>query len=243
MNKLFYILPMALVIGACGQATDTGTPLSSRDGAWQAAMDAGDADAVAALYTENARLMPPNSEATLGHDAIKAAFGGMIDAGMTAELNIVETQSSGDFGYNVGTFKIMAGGEVVDQGKYVETWRRGADGVWLMSNDIWNSDLPVPSMGDMGDMPHVMAVHEVKDFDDWIAAWRGEDSRHDMFKAHGVAHAHTFQNADNPNLTGVVMTVSDMDAFNAFMASDEVNEAAAADGVDLDATTFLMEVH
>jgi uncharacterized protein (TIGR02246 family) len=249
MNRLFYILPMALIIGACVQPTDSGTPISSRDGAWQAAINAGDVDAIAALYTDNARLMPPNGEATIGHDAIKAAFGGMIDAGITAEINIVETQSSGDLAYNVGTYKLMADGEVVDQGKYIETWRRGADDVWLMSNDIWNSDLPVPVseppapvMSDAGELPHVLALHEVADFDQWIAAWRGENSRHDMFKAHGVEHAHVFQNADNPNLTGVVMSISDMEAFDAFMATDEVNEAAAADGVDLDRTTFLMEV-
>jgi hypothetical protein len=39
------------------------------------------------------------------------------------------------------------------------------------------------------------------------------------------------------------MSISDMDAFNAFMASKEAAEAAAADGVDLKATTFLTEVH
>ena len=38
------------------------------------------------------------------------------------------------------------------------------------------------------------------------------------------------------------MAISDMEAFNAFMDTDEVAEAAAADGVDLEATTFLNEV-
>lgn len=242
MNKYIFIPLITLVIGACTQPNNSGNPFSTRDGEWQAALNAGDTDAVAALYTADARLMPPNGEATLGHDAIKAAFGAMIEAGMTAELEVVETQSSGDLAYNVGTYKLMAGTEVADQGKYVETWRRGADGVWLMSNDIWNSDLPVPGSGGADDLPQVVAIHEVADFDHWIAAWRGTNSRHEMFKAHGVAQSHTFQNADNPNLTGVVLSISDMEAFNSFMATDEVAEAATADGVDLDATTFLNEV-
>jgi hypothetical protein len=63
-----------------------------------------------------------------------------------------------------------------------------------------------------------------------------------MFSEHGVAHAHTFQNADNPNLTGVVLSISDMDEFNAIMASEEAADAASADGVDLDEATFLKEV-
>ena len=125
----------------------------------------------------------------------------------------------------------------------METWRRGADGVRLMSNDIWNSDMPAAGSVDGAEKPHIMVYHEVENFDAWIAAWRGENSRHDMFKAHGVAHAHTFQNADNPNLTGIVMSISDMDAFNRFMETEEVAAAATADGVDLDATTFLNEVN
>ena len=164
----------------------------------------------------------------------------MIDAGLSIELDVVETYSSGDVAYNIGNYKLMADGEVTDQGKYVETWRRGSDGVWLMTNDIWNSNMSAAHASD--GMPHLMVYHEVEDFERWIAAWRGDDSRRSMFKAHGVAHLHTFQSADNPNLTGVVMAVSDMEAFNAFMDSEEVAEAAAADGVDLEATTFLNEV-
>ncbi|MDH4048519.1 MAG: DUF4440 domain-containing protein [Gammaproteobacteria bacterium] len=240
MNKLFCILTLALFVAACGQTTDSGKPFSSRDGQWQAAMDAGDAGALVALYAEDARLMPPNAEATIGREAVAATFSGMIESGARVELTVVESKSSGDMAYNVGTYKMTAGGEVSDRGKYIEVWQRGADGAWLMTNDIWNSDLPVAGGG--GDNAHVMAVHEVKDFDSWIAAWRGENSRHDLFKAHGVAHAHTFQNADKPNLTGVVMSVSDMDAFNAFMTTEEAAAAAAADGVDLEKTTFLMEV-
>jgi len=240
MNKIFCVLTLVLFIAACGQTTDSGKPFSSRDGQWQAAMDAGDADALVALYAEEARLMPPNAEATIGRDAINAAFGGMIESGARVGLTVVESRSSGDMAYNVGTYEMTAGGEVADKGKYIEVWQRSADGTWLMTNDIWNSDLPFAAGG--SDNAHVMAFHEVKDFNSWIAAWRGENSRHDLFKAHGVAHAHTFQNADNPNLTGVVMSVSDMDAFNAFMATKEVAEAAAADGVDLKKTTFLMEV-
>ena len=37
MKKLLYIVPIALVLGACGQVADSGTPFSSRDGEWQAA--------------------------------------------------------------------------------------------------------------------------------------------------------------------------------------------------------------
>ena len=240
MNKLVCILLLPFALGACGQAPDPGSPFSSRDDEWQAAMNAGDADGIAALYTEDARLMPPNGAATIGRDAVSATFNEMIESGVKAELTPIETQSSGDVAYNVGTYVLTVAGEVTDRGKYVETWRRGADGAWLMSNDIWNSDLP--AAGSSGELTHVMVYHEVEDFDRWIAAWRGDDSRRDLFAANGVAYARTFQNAENPNLTGLVMSISDMEAFDAFMATEEIAEAAAADGVDLGETTILVEV-
>ena len=143
MKKLLYILPAAFIIAACGQATDSGTPFVSQNSEWAAALNAGDVEALVAQYAEDARVLPPNAEAATGHDAVRTIFGGMIDAGLTGELNSIETQSSGDVAYNVGTYTLMAGDEVVDQGKYVETWRRGADGSWQMTNDIFNSDLPV----------------------------------------------------------------------------------------------------
>ena len=241
MRKTQILLPLFLMIAACSQHQGSDGPaFSSRSGEWQDAMNAKDADAIAALYTENARVMPPNGKAKTGRDAVRAEFGAMIDAGLTVELNSIETKSGGDVAYNVGTYVLTAGDTVVDEGKFIETWNRVADGEWLMANDIWNSDLPVAAGGGDGNT-HMMVFHEVKDGNRWLEAWSGENSRRDQFKANGAAHVHTFRHAENPNLTGLVISVSDMDAMNAFLTSEEGAAAAEADGVDLDQTTFLME--
>jgi len=241
MNKTPFLLPLILIIAACGQPHEgsDGPAFSSRSGEWQDAMNAKDTDAIAALYTENARVLPPNAEAKTGRDAVRAEFAAMIDAGLSVELTSIETKSGGNIAYNVGTYALTAGDTVVDEGKFIETWNRTADGEWLMANDIWNSDRPAAGGGDGN--KHMLVVHEVEDGDHWLAAWTGDNSRHDQFKANGAAHTHTFRNADNPNLTGVVISVADMDALNAFLASEEGAAAAAADGVDLDAMTVLIE--
>lgn len=241
MPKTITILSLILMTAACShpnQGSD-GPAFSSRSGEWQAAMNAKDPDALAALYMPDARVLPPNAAAKTGRDAVRAEFAAMIDAGLSIELTSIETRSGGDVAYNVGTYVLTAGDAVVDKGKFVETWNRTADGEWLMANDIWNSDMPAASGGDGN--THLLVVHEVENGDHWLAAWTGENSRRDQFKANGAAHVHTFRSADNPNLTGLVISVADIDAYNAFLGSEEGAAAAAADGVDLDNMTVLIE--
>jgi hypothetical protein len=90
-------------------------------------------------------------------------------------------------------------------------------------------------------MTHVMITHEVDDAEKWLAAWRGPDSRHKLFKDNGAKMVHTFQDANNPNLTGLVVAVADMDKFMAMLESDDGKAAAAADGVRMDTMVLLVE--
>lgn len=244
MKRMLLAVTILITLAACNQAPAPVDPsvITSRSAIWEEALNAGDIDALTELYAEDARLLPPNGEIAVGHDAVRAIFGGMIEAGLKGELNSLETRVAGDIGYNVGAYKLFAGDEVVDTGKYMETWARGDDGLWRYTNDIWNSDLPAPAPeGDGMDLTHVMVLHEVEDGARWLDAWRGEDGRRTLFKANGAHHVHTFQSPDNPNLTGVVMAVHDMEALQAMLSSEEGAAAAAEDGVDLDNMTMLME--
>lgn len=240
MKQLLTLLAAFFVVTACSQAPQSADPsvITSRSDTWEAALNAKDVDALVELYTTDARLMPPNNEAMSGHDAVRSMFGGMIDAGMSGELTTVEAMVSGDIGYRVGIYQLQSDNEVADTGKFMETWRRDKDGQWRIVNDIWNSDGAMQA-----DMPmtHLMIMHEVDDAEKWLAAWRGEDSRHKLFAENGAAHVHTFRSADNPNLTGLVIAVNDMDALNAMLTSEAGMAAAAADGVRRDTMTVLGE--
>lgn len=244
MKKLSLLMPILLATAACSQAPAPGDPsvITSRSAIWEESLNAGDIDTLTELYTEDTRLLPPNGQIAIGHDAVRAIFGGMIEAGLTGELNSLETKVVGDMGYNVGAYKLFAGDDVVDTGKYMEIWERGDDGQWRYTNDIWNSDLPAAAPeGAAMDLTHVMIMHEVEDGARWLDAWRGADGRRTLFKANGAHHLHTFQSPDNPNLTGVVIAVNDMEALHAMLSSEEGAAAAAEDGVDLDNMTMLME--
>jgi len=242
MKKLIIISTALLALAACSQGGLSADPseITSRSDAWDDALNAKDIDTLVGLYTSDARVMPPNGATERGSDAVRAQFGAMIDAGLSGELTPIETQVMGDTGYNVGTYILRAGGETADTGKYIETWKRGDDGVWRISNDIWNSD-GAAQQG--GEKTHLLILHEVDDVNHWLAAWRGEDSRHELFKANGAAHVHTFRSPDNPNLTGLVISVTDMGALQEMIESDEGQAAAAADGVRRDTMQVLTEAN
>ncbi|MGI9271239.1 MAG: YybH family protein [Woeseiaceae bacterium] len=239
MRKLLLALPFFLMITACDQGASAGDPseITARSAEWDAAINAKDVDAVVAIYTDDARVMAPNRPMTVGSDGVRAEFGGMIEAGLSVKLTSIDAVVAGDVGHNIGTYTLSAGDTVVDVGKFIETWARGGDGVWRISNDIYNSDnTPAGNQNE-----HLVILHEVDDADHWTAAWRGENSRHNLFEENGAAHVHTFRSVDNPHLTGLVVSVSDMAALQTMIESDEGVAAAEADGVRRDTIKVLTE--
>jgi ketosteroid isomerase-like protein len=239
MRKLnFAALLVIIAAAACyPPAAQESSELAAKADAWETALNAGDVDAIVALYTEDCRLMPPGAALVEGHAAVREIFGGMIDAGITGELETVEAMVAGDLGYRVGTYTLMTvEGMEVDRGKYIEVWRQ-VGGEWKITNDVWNSDLPGGSEGTT-----LSITHEVNDAARWLAAWQGADSRHEMFAQHGAPSVRVFQSVDNPNLTGLLIDVTDMDALQAFLDSPEGTRAKAEDGVMDPTMRVFMEV-
>lgn len=242
MNKLITVLPLLLMAAGCNQAPMNTDPaaITARSAAWQEAMLAGDTDTLVAIYSDDARLMPPNAPMANGSDAIREAFSGMIADGIKVYLSDVEARVVGDLGYHVGTYVVKsASDEELDNGKFMEVWNHGADGQWHITNDIWNSDMPAAMAAAEG--THIMITHEVEDADHWLAAWRGEEGRRMLFAENGAVNVHTFQNVDNPNLTGLEFTATDWDEFQSMLESADGQAAATEDGVKLDTMKVFKE--
>ena len=245
MKQTFALITMAFLFAGCSKSPAPSDPseLTARSDAWEAALNAKDIDALTELYTADARIMPPNGEISTGRDAVNAAFGSMIDAGLGGTTDIVEAQVSGDLGFIVGTYALSAGEDTVDTGKYTEIWKRGTDGQWRIASDIWNSNAPVQPPKRGHERTHMLIVHEVEDGERWLSAWRGENSRHTLFEQNGAAHVHTMQDPENPNLTALVISVTDMEKLNAMLTSDEGVAAAAEDGVKADSMQVLLQAN
>ncbi|MBM2854647.1 MAG: ketosteroid isomerase-like protein [Steroidobacteraceae bacterium] len=135
-------------------AVDTAADESAiRDGsrAWATAYNAGDADGVASLYTEDAVLMPPGTPAKYGRAAIREFI--VVDsaaakaAGLTLTIEHGDTVvMSGDLAWHAGPYSVHdASGALVDSGSYVEALQK-VEGKWLTVRDIYNSDkAPAPA--------------------------------------------------------------------------------------------------
>src|SRR5256885_16921066 len=76
-------------------------------------------------------------------------------------------------------------------------------------------------------MPTVMAYHDVKDKDHWLAS----PKREEFFGPLGVTNIRTFVDPENPTRVGLVMDVADMDAVMAAMETQPAVDAIAHDGV------------
>jgi ketosteroid isomerase-like protein len=204
---------------------------------WEQSFNAGDLDALAALYTADCRLMAPNAEMAQGGEAVRAGFGAMREAGLTVDLETLDATAAGDLGYRVTTYAVSApDGTVIDRGKAVELWRKTAAG-WQIASDIWNSDLP-----EGAGKTYLNVTHEVEDIERWLAAWEGPNGRRRTFAEHGVGSVRVFRSPDDPKRVGLLVEVLDLAALQAYMASPDAAAAKAADGVIDSTLRFMTEV-
>lgn len=131
--------------GRTGEAMD-GTIEVTR-AAFVAALERGDAKAVSALYSVDAKLVPPSADLVGGRDAIGAFWQAGIDAGISAvELETLQLERHETVAYEVGRYLLRLrpaeGGSVVDRGKYVLVHARQADGSWRRVVEMFSPDSP-----------------------------------------------------------------------------------------------------
>ena len=109
---------------------------------WTAAFNKGDAAAVAALYTEDAYVLPPGSAIVKGRPAIEAFWRQAAQQMSDAKLTTLDVLPLGrSAAREIGTVTLKTKSQPPQEvvGKYVVVWRKvGRD--WKLATDIWNTD-------------------------------------------------------------------------------------------------------
>jgi len=124
---------------ALAQTKDTIQQLNDK---WDAAFDKGDAAAVAAMYAEDAYVLPPGSDMVKGRSAIEAFWRQAVQQVGDAKLVTLDVLPLGPrAAREIGTVTLETKAQPPQQtvGKYVVVWRK-IGGHWLLATDIWNTN-------------------------------------------------------------------------------------------------------
>lgn len=116
--------------------------------AWDAGWLNGDAQALAALFSEGAVLMPQNAPEIVGKDAIHALYESVFATHTIAGSGMMlEMQVAGEWAFFRSTYTLTAlpkagGKPMADRGKWLCIVQRQPDSSWKIARLIVNSDLP-----------------------------------------------------------------------------------------------------
>lgn len=123
-----------------------GTSATNRQ--FEEAIARGDAAGCAAVYTDDAKILPPDSPELTGKQAAQGLWQSIIDMGVKGvSLQTLDLEEMGDRAVERGAATIDIQGEsgqtVQASAKFIVLWRRQADGTWKWQWDCFNFDAPL----------------------------------------------------------------------------------------------------
>lgn len=110
----------------------------------------GNVDQVAAIYAEDAVLLPPNAPPVKGRAAIREFWNGLLQAyAVVITVGTDRIEGRGDLAYVVGHYRFettpKAKGTPAmppEDGKFLEVFKRQPDGQWRYAVDMYSSNAP-----------------------------------------------------------------------------------------------------
>ena len=101
-------------------------------------------DTLLTMCTEDVTFLPPGESMVQGVDAV-LAFLGRYPEIKEFDVSFTDIDGRGDFATGRGSFTmtvVVEGTEANHTGKFIDTFRKQADGTWLYREVIWNRDQP-----------------------------------------------------------------------------------------------------
>ena len=160
MSRLFFptvavVLCAAASLGQQSFAADrhaAESELRILDEQWSAAAARNDLAGTLAFYADDAVLLAPNAPIATDKKSIRESWAGLLgpNTSVSWKWSKIEVAQSGELAYIFGSYKLKIGassasGPVNDTGKFLEVWKKQANGQWKCVADTYNSDLPIPA--------------------------------------------------------------------------------------------------
>ncbi|HKV33304.1 MAG TPA: DUF4440 domain-containing protein [Pyrinomonadaceae bacterium] len=148
--RVVTVLVLLSLFAACQRQADTRAAdeatLRNLDAEWSKAAGAKDLEKTVSYYTDDALILPPNIPTIQGKQGARTMWQGMFSVpGFGGGWKATKVEVSGDLGWVTGTYELSetdaSGRPIVDKGKYLEVWRKQADGSWKCVADMFNTDL------------------------------------------------------------------------------------------------------
>lgn len=149
MNARRPLFSMACVMAALSALPALADPPSAErivreaNQQWNQAFNAGDVDALTALYADTARLSPGNGQVLRGSEAIGELFQGFVDNGLHSHrIETVEVLESPEQITQLGYWRAIGGEADSPQefgGVLVTVLEPDAEGDWKVKAHVWNT--------------------------------------------------------------------------------------------------------
>ena len=153
MNRGMWRVTLTQVSPVSGDSASVRQAIDANLAQFADALKRGDAEGLAALYTEDAVQLNANLPPWEGNAAIKQAFTGFFSS-MTitdAKFTTHDIIISGDHAIERGTYTVRlhpksgGGNEITDSGKSLAVWKRQADGSWKILRHIASPNAAAPN--------------------------------------------------------------------------------------------------
>jgi ketosteroid isomerase-like protein len=123
-----------------------GTSATNRQ--FEEAIARGYAAACAAVYSDDAKILPPDSPELSDKQAAQSLWQGIIDMGVkSVSLKTLEMEEMGDTAVERGAATVDIQGEggqtIQAMAKFIVLWKLQTDGTWKWQRDCFNFDAPM----------------------------------------------------------------------------------------------------
>ena len=149
---------LAVLLFGCAQAPPPTPPdtraadekaIRDTETEWVKAFAAKDIDKILAPYADDATVLLSNAPTMVGKDAIRAGMKDVVtDPKFSLDLKTVKVSvSKDDLAYSQGTYSVTTTDPktkkvMAETGRYVEVYKKQADGSWKIIEDINSPEAP-----------------------------------------------------------------------------------------------------